>query len=75
VSSAAAELDVWRLGDLNCDELVDFDDINPFVLALSDPVAYEAAFPTCYLWNADCNTDGQVDFGDINAFVALLSGR
>ena len=75
VSSAAAELNVWRLGDLNCDELVDFDDINPFVLALSDPVAYEAAFPTCYLWNADCNTDGQVDFGDINAFVALLSGR
>ena len=31
-----------RPGDLNCDERVDFDDINPFVLALTDRPAYEA---------------------------------
>jgi hypothetical protein len=64
-----------RLGDLNCDGVVDFDDINPFVLALSDPSAYNLAYPDCDLLNADCNGDGVVDFDDINAFVALLSGR
>jgi hypothetical protein len=60
-------------GDLNCDGVIDFDDINPFVLALSDPVAYQAAYPNCNLLNGDCDFDGDVDFDDINAFVALLS--
>ncbi len=59
-------------GDLNCDGVVDFDDINPFVLALSDPQAYQAAYPDCRLLNGDCNEDGVVDFDDINAFVALF---
>ncbi len=62
------------VGDLNCDDMVDFGDINPFVLALTDPVAYASAYPNCDLLNADINADGSVDFGDINAFVALLSG-
>ncbi len=60
-------------GDLNCDGLVTFDDINPFVLALSSPAGYQAAFPNCNILNGDCNGDGLVDFDDINAFVALLS--
>jgi hypothetical protein len=61
-------------GDLNCDGVVDVDDINPFVLAIVDPVAYQAAYPNCNFLNGDCNGDGFVDFDDINAFVALLSG-
>jgi hypothetical protein len=61
-------------GDLNCDGLLTFDDINPFVLALSDPVAYEAQYPHCHLANGDCDFDFDVDFDDINYFVALLSG-
>jgi hypothetical protein len=60
-------------GDLDCDGDVDFDDINPFVLALSDPAGYHAAYPDCNILNADCDGDGDVDFNDINAFVALLS--
>jgi hypothetical protein len=32
-----------QLGDLNCDGKVDFDDIDPFVLALGGPAAYYAA--------------------------------
>jgi hypothetical protein len=60
-------------GDLNCDGLVTFDDINPFVLALSSPAGYQAAFPNCNILNGDCNGDGVVDFNDINAFVTLLS--
>jgi photosystem II stability/assembly factor-like uncharacterized protein len=65
---------VQVLGDLNCDGVIDFDDINPFVLALSDPAGYGTAFPDCNLLNADCDGNGLVDFGDINPFVALLSG-
>ncbi len=62
------------LGDLNCDEVVDFDDISPFVLALSGQGAYEAVYPDCDWFNADCNEDGSVDFDDINAFVDILGG-
>jgi len=62
------------VGDLNCDGAVNFDDINPFVLALSDPAGYAAAFPNCNILNGDCDGDGDVDFDDVNAFVALLSG-
>ncbi|TWT45152.1 FG-GAP repeat protein [Phycisphaerae bacterium RAS1] len=63
------------LGDLNCDGLTDILDINPFVLALSDPAAYQQQFPTCPIANSDINMDGNVNVLDINAFVALLSGR
>ena len=62
-----------RLGDLNCDGSVDFGDINPFVLALSDPAAYAAQFPDCNIMNGDCNGNGRVEFGDITPFVALLT--
>lgn len=63
-----------KLGDLNCDDVTDFSDINPFVQALSDPAGYQTAYPGCWLLNADVNGDGSLDFYDINAFVALLSG-
>lgn len=70
------DLEVARpeTGDMNCDGVVDFNDINPFVLALSNPEAYEAAFPGCSLYNADINRDGVVGFADVNPFVMLLSG-
>ena len=61
-------------GDMNCDSVVDFGDINPFVLALSNPAAYSAAYPACDIANGDVNGDESVDFGDINPFVGLLSG-
>ncbi len=67
-------LPVFLHADLNCDGIVDFDDINAFVLAISDPAAYEAQYPDCFWLNGDCDSDGDVDFDDINAFVALLSG-
>ncbi len=62
------------LGDLDCTGVVDFDDINPFVLALSNPAGYAAAYPDCAITQGDCNQDGSVNFDDINPFVALLSG-
>ncbi len=60
-------------GDLNCDGQVNFGDINPFVLALTNPAGYQAAFPNCDVKNGDINGDGRVDFGDINPFVRLLT--
>jgi len=61
-------------GDMNCDGLVDFGDINPFVLAMTDPAGYQMAFPDCDIMNGDINGDGLFDFGDINPFVSLLAG-
>jgi hypothetical protein len=63
----------FPLGDLNCDHAVDFGDINPFVMAVTDAAAYQAAFPGCNVQLADINGDGEVNFGDINPFVALLA--
>lgn len=61
-------------GDMNCDGDVDGADINPFVLALTNPAGFDAAYPDCHQINADCNGDGQVDFADINPFMAMFWG-
>jgi hypothetical protein len=61
-------------GDMNCDGQVNFRDINPFVLAIADPVAWQNLFPGCNLMNGDVNGDGAFNFRDINPFVALLRG-
>ncbi len=61
------------VGDVNCDYAVDFGDINPFVLALTNPGGYQQQYPNCPLPNRDINGDGRVDFGDINPFVRLLT--
>ncbi len=62
------------LADLNCDGVVNFDDISPFVLALSNVAGYYEALPGCNLLNGDVDCDGAVTFDDINGFVACLSG-
>lgn len=61
-------------GDLNCDGVVDFNDIDAFVQALGDPDGYAAERPRCERMLADSNCDGAVNFDDIDAFVACLSG-
>jgi hypothetical protein len=65
----------WEKGDMNCDGAIDFGDINPFVLALSDPAGYAQQYPNCDINNGDINGSGGVGLDDINPFVALLSGR
>ena len=64
----------FELGDLNCDGTLDAFDIDPFVLALTDPTGYQAAYPDCDRMNADCNEDGVIDAFDIDPFVELLTG-
>lgn len=52
-------------GDCNCDGLINFDDIDPFVAVLG------GATP-CRFENCDVNGDGVINFDDIDPFVALL---
>jgi len=60
-------------GDMNCDGVVNNFDIDPFVLALTDPNGYKAKFPNCNIMNGDVNGDGKVDNFDIDPFVKLLT--
>jgi hypothetical protein len=67
-------------GDSNCDDRIDFGDINCFVAALlGGPPTWLASGTACWSENFipanDANGDGAVDFADINAFVALLVGH
>ena len=54
--------------------MVNAFDIDPFVLALTDPAGYAAAWPDCDRMLADCNGDGVVNAFDIDPFVELLIG-
>lgn len=60
-------------GDVNCDGVVDFGDIDPLVVALLGQAVFEQAYPGCNWYNADCNCDGTVDFYDIDPWIVLLS--
>lgn len=51
------------LGDVNCDGVVDFSDIPPFIETLISGV---------FSNKADINQDGAVDFSDIPGLIALL---
>ena len=64
----------FATGDMNCDGAVNFGDIDPFVLAITDAVGYAAQYPDCDRQLADINGDGGVNFGDIDPFVALITG-
>jgi hypothetical protein len=61
-------------GDTNGDGTVNFGDLTPFVQALQDPTAYQAAFPGLYPTSCDTNTDGACNFGDLTPFVTILQG-
>lgn len=65
----------WRAlarGDMNCDGRTDNFDIDPFVLAIVSPAAYQAAFPECDMLHGDANADGRFDNFDLDPFVACL---
>ena len=53
---------------------VDFDDIDPFVLGLTDPPAYQALFGVPAALKGDCDHDADQDFDDIACFVGILAG-
>ena len=63
----------YQTGDLNCDGAINAFDIDPFVLALTDPAGYAAEYPACDVMLADANHDGTVNAFDIDPFVLLLT--
>ena len=63
---------IGQAGDMNCSGSVGFDDIDAFVLALSDPAGYANTYPGCDRMRADINGDGLVNFDDTQAFSNLL---
>jgi probable HAF family extracellular repeat protein len=66
----------FLLSDLNCDELIDFDDLDGLLLYLLDPAAYKRTYAKCHGdWAGDVNQDTLVDFGDVWALLGLLTGQ
>lgn len=71
----------WRIGvatraelaDMDCDGRVTNFDIDPFLMALSEPSRYVREYPDCDLMLADCNRDGFVDNFDIDSFVECIA--
>ncbi len=60
------------LGDADCDGLVNFFDIDPFITALFDLAAYQTVFCGGATCAVDVNCDGLVNFFDIDPFVECL---
>ena len=62
-----------QLGDLDWDGAVDADDVDDFVLGLSNPAAYERRHTVAATVAGDIDLDGDLDLDDIDDFVALLA--
>jgi CubicO group peptidase (beta-lactamase class C family) len=63
-------------GDMDCDGQARIEDVNGFVLSLTNPAAYQSLYPACNAARADMNGDGRVDGLDIGLFVdRLLAGQ
>jgi hypothetical protein len=60
-------------GDMDGNGVVDFADVEPFVLGLNDPLAFANQFGLPPADRGDMDTDGDFDFDDINQFAALLA--
>ncbi len=62
----------YAVGDINCDGSIDFNDLDAFVLRLTDEAAFERMYPGCDPLAGDMNDDTYVDFTDIDLFVTCL---
>ncbi len=75
-SETNCTLDVpFATGDMDCDTLINFNDIDHFVEALVGRDIYEPNHPDCPWMLADCDANGIVNFNDIDPFVTLLVGK
>lgn len=60
------------LGDMNCDNTLDLNDVSAFVLAQVDPTAYASAYPGCDPLRGDFADNDILDGRDISGFVSAL---
>lgn len=61
-----------RLGDANCDGIVNGRDVEAFVIKLLNEEQYGFQFPCCPSSNLDINLDGEITPDDIVDFAAIL---
>ncbi len=62
--------------DCNNDESVDFDDVDPFVVALTGEENFDAAYPglgKSSRFHGDLDCDGYVDYDDVDPFVDRIT--
>lgn len=59
--------------DMNCDESLDYFDIDPFLEAVFEPATWHANYPNCNILNGDLDGDGAVTFFDIDGFLDAIS--
>ena len=62
------------LGDMNVDGVVNWRDVDPFVLAMSDPATYQSQYRMLPTLHGDLTGDGVVNWRDIDPFIVLLNG-
>lgn len=63
------------IGDMNGDGEIDFFDIEPFIMALTDPMTYDATFPQVdRICTGDINGNGTLNNMDVQPFIELLLG-
>jgi hypothetical protein len=62
----------FDLGDLNCDGLVDGEDIGPMIEAVLNLPAYESNYPACSEGRGDFTLDDQTNDLDIDGFASAL---
>ena len=61
------------VGDMNGDGFINFLDISPFILALTDSAAYRTVYPALDPdVSGDTNGSGNINFLDISGFIVLL---
>ena len=65
---------IGKLGDMDRDGDVDFDDIDDFVLGQMDAAAYEMMFGVPPALRGDTDRDNDLDFDDIPGFIVALGG-
>ncbi len=66
---------ISRRGDMNWDGVVDFFDIDLFLLGLFSPSAYQQQFGWTAAAHGDANGDGTLDFFDVDPFLAIIFDR
>jgi hypothetical protein len=59
-------------GDLNCDGIVNADDVGPLALALVDEAAYFNENSDCSELTGDVDGNGEFDARDLALFVRVL---
>ena len=72
VSNGGFRIQEPLLGDLNCDDVINAFDIEPFLVALFDADSYDELYPNCNINRADINGDGEISAFDIEPFLGLL---